>query len=209
MTLFPKEAGRDRRRRACGEGPAPRGASSRDVSFELRRGEIVGLAGFVGSGRTEVARAIFGIDASTPAQSWIDGAAVPSASPRGGASPRPRVPARGPAPPGARPADVGRANTSMAVLPELTPAGVLRPRRERALAREVHGGAADQGDLAGPGRAQPLRRQPAEGRARQVARRRAADPHPRRADARRRRGHEGRRPPDDLAPRRARPRRSC
>jgi rhamnose transport system ATP-binding protein len=33
-----------------------------DVSFELRAGEVVALAGLVGAGRTEVARAIFGID---------------------------------------------------------------------------------------------------------------------------------------------------
>jgi len=33
-----------------------------DVSFELRKGEILGFAGLVGSGRTEVARAIFGAD---------------------------------------------------------------------------------------------------------------------------------------------------
>ena len=33
-----------------------------DVSFEVQAGEIVALAGLVGSGRSEVARAIFGID---------------------------------------------------------------------------------------------------------------------------------------------------
>lgn len=34
----------------------------KDISFELHRGEILGIAGLVGSGRTEVARAIFGAD---------------------------------------------------------------------------------------------------------------------------------------------------
>lgn len=36
-----------------------------DVSFELHRGEILGLAGLVGAGRTEVCRALFGLDKIT------------------------------------------------------------------------------------------------------------------------------------------------
>ncbi len=39
-----------------------RGQAIRDVSFQLKRGEILGIAGLVGAGRTEVARAIFGAD---------------------------------------------------------------------------------------------------------------------------------------------------
>jgi ribose transport system ATP-binding protein len=39
-----------------------RGRAIRDVSFQLRRGEILGIAGLVGSGRTEVMRAVFGAD---------------------------------------------------------------------------------------------------------------------------------------------------
>jgi len=39
-----------------------RGTAIRDVSFRLRKGEILGIAGLMGAGRTEVARAIFGAD---------------------------------------------------------------------------------------------------------------------------------------------------
>jgi len=39
-----------------------RGKEIRDVSFDLRQGEILGFAGLMGAGRTEVARAIFGAD---------------------------------------------------------------------------------------------------------------------------------------------------
>ena len=48
----------------------------RDVSFTLHKGEIVGLAGLVGAGRTEVARAICGIDHVTGGEILINGKKV-------------------------------------------------------------------------------------------------------------------------------------
>jgi rhamnose transport system ATP-binding protein len=52
-----------------------------DVSFELRRGEILGMAGLVGAGRTNVARALFGTQPATAGTIKLDGKAVTIASP--------------------------------------------------------------------------------------------------------------------------------
>ena len=48
----------------------------RDVSFELRRGEILGFAGLMGAGRTEVARAICGADKTESGEVYVDGKRV-------------------------------------------------------------------------------------------------------------------------------------
>lgn len=52
---------------------ATRRGSFDDVSFSIRRGEIVGFAGLIGAGRTEVARAIFGLDSLDAGEITIDG----------------------------------------------------------------------------------------------------------------------------------------
>jgi rhamnose transport system ATP-binding protein len=52
-----------------------------DVSFDVRHGEIVGLAGLVGAGRSEVARAVFGIDRRDAGEVVIEGRRLPPASP--------------------------------------------------------------------------------------------------------------------------------
>jgi rhamnose transport system ATP-binding protein len=52
-----------------------------DVSFEVRAGEIVALAGLVGAGRSEVARAIFGIDKPDAGHVEVDGRRLPAARP--------------------------------------------------------------------------------------------------------------------------------
>jgi ribose transport system ATP-binding protein len=48
----------------------------RDVSFTLRRGEILGFAGLMGAGRTEVARAIFGADKAQSGEILVRGTRV-------------------------------------------------------------------------------------------------------------------------------------
>jgi len=53
-----------------------------DVSFQLRRGEILGLAGLVGAGRTEIVRAIFGADAWDAGEVYVDGNPAAISSPR-------------------------------------------------------------------------------------------------------------------------------
>ena len=53
-----------------------RGAAIKDVSFTLRKGEILGLAGLMGAGRTEVARAIFGADRIDAGQIKVRGVVV-------------------------------------------------------------------------------------------------------------------------------------
>jgi rhamnose transport system ATP-binding protein len=52
-----------------------------DVSFEVRRGEIVAFAGLVGAGRSEVARAIFGIDTPDGGEVEVDGVRLKRGSP--------------------------------------------------------------------------------------------------------------------------------
>ena len=53
-----------------------RGAVVKDVSFELRRGEILGLAGLMGAGRTEVLETIFGIEKADSGEVVLNGKAL-------------------------------------------------------------------------------------------------------------------------------------
>ena len=53
-----------------------------DVSFEVRRGEILGVAGLVGAGRTEMARAVFGADPFASGRVIIEGRQIHIRSPQ-------------------------------------------------------------------------------------------------------------------------------
>lgn len=51
----------------------PHGIALHDISFEVHAGEVLGIAGLVGAGRTEVARCLFGADGFTRGEFTLDG----------------------------------------------------------------------------------------------------------------------------------------
>lgn len=114
------------------------GARFSDISFSVRQGEVLGLAGLVGSGRTEIVRAIFGADKKEHGDVFLRGQKVKIRSPydavRAGISlvPESRK-------------EQGLvvdfpicANITMANIRSVTTAaGVLQHKRERALANDL------------------------------------------------------------------------
>ncbi|MEW5959296.1 MAG: sugar ABC transporter ATP-binding protein [Chloroflexota bacterium] len=79
--LFPKQAVEAGEVALKVEGLSREGVFA-DVSFELRQGEILGMAGLVGAGRTDVARTIFGIAPATSGAIRINGQVVKIADPQ-------------------------------------------------------------------------------------------------------------------------------
>jgi rhamnose transport system ATP-binding protein len=107
-----------------------------NVSFDVRAGEIVAFAGLVGSGRSEVVRAVFGVDGYDEGSVHVLGEPLPKRDPRAAL-------ARGVAlvPEDRRqqglfmPASVAR-NTAIVVLSRLSRRGLLRQEAETRLAAE-------------------------------------------------------------------------
>lgn len=50
-----------------------RAGSFREVTLDIRKGEIIGITGLLGSGRTELAMALFGVAPATAGEIWIEG----------------------------------------------------------------------------------------------------------------------------------------
>jgi ABC-type sugar transport system ATPase subunit len=107
-----------------------------DVSFNLRAGEVLGFAGLIGAGRSEVAAAIFGLDPAATGELCVCGHKVQLGS----------IDAALAAGIGLCPEDRKRQglvlsmacaeNTSLAALPKLTRAGFIRFGKERAIVCE-------------------------------------------------------------------------
>ncbi len=54
----------------------------KNISFSLRKGEVLGIAGLVGAGRTEIVRALFGADPKISGEIYLDGKKVEINSPK-------------------------------------------------------------------------------------------------------------------------------
>jgi ribose transport system ATP-binding protein len=141
----------------------------KDVSLSVREGEIVAIAGMVGSGRTEVAEAVFGARAVDSGAISIDGEAIPRRGPR---------------------QSIGRgvgfltedrkdkglflglsvaSNIVAPALDEITRNGLLDRSKESDIGHRQMG-LFDRGAFAGYARGRPLRRQSAEGALQPLAR---------------------------------------
>lgn len=111
-----------------------RGRMVRDISFRLHRGEILGIAGLVGSGRTELAHTLFGLTPAERGTITVDGQAVKITSPN---QARDLGIAYVPEDRGTqglvKSMDI-RSNVSMAILNLIARFGFLNPRVERDLA---------------------------------------------------------------------------
>ena len=105
-----------------------------DVSFTLHAGEVLGFAGLVGAGRSEVARALFGLDPLATGRVWVRGSPVhirnPEDAMRLGIGLVPEDRKRQ----GLILSMTSLANTTLVILNRLSRLGFIRHRAERALA---------------------------------------------------------------------------
>jgi len=108
-----------------------------DISLTVRAGEIVGIAGLIGSGRTELALTVFGITPATSGEILIDGKPVTIGSPDDARQLRiAYVPEDRGLQGLIRPQTV-RENVSLAILDRIAKALVVDRRKEGALAKQA------------------------------------------------------------------------
>ena len=162
-----------------------------DISLTVRPGEIVGLVGLVGSGRTEVARAMFGADPIKTGEYYIDGKLQPRIQVMDAVAQGVALVPEDRRKQGLVLTQTVRPNISLGTLGAISRGGIISRSAEVKRVKDM---IAHFGIVPAPRRwpcAALLRRQPAEGAALEMGGGEAEAPDPRRALARRRH----RRPP--------------
>ncbi len=119
------------------KGAGGAGGAFRDVSLQVRSGEVLGLYGFVGAGRSELAQALFGLEPLAEGSATIDGAPLRAGSPRDAVDaglaylPEDRLVQ------GVFRTHPLRTNASVAILRRLSRFGLVRGGQEREQTRTV------------------------------------------------------------------------
>ncbi len=106
-----------------------------DVSIEARAGEVVGLAGLLGSGRSETAKAIYGAQPLDGGSVEVDGAAIRLGSPRAAISAGMALIPEDRKAEGIVPLLSVRDNIVLAALPRMSRAGIVSDRQQDAVVR--------------------------------------------------------------------------
>ncbi|MEA2734693.1 MAG: ribose transport system ATP-binding protein, partial [Humisphaera sp.] len=114
-----------------------RASAFRDVSFDVRAGEIVGMAGLVGAGRSEVARVIFGVDRADSGEVIVDGKRLAGGSVREAIEREVALVPEDRQHLGLVLQLAVAANLTLAKLNSLTTLGLISSRKDRALVAEL------------------------------------------------------------------------
>jgi len=112
---------------------------ARDVSFEVRRGEVLGLAGLAGSGASEILGAVFGRLHRHRGRVLVDGELVPAGRPAASLRKGLAFLTSDRKAEGLTPSRSVVENVTLASLPRFSPLGWLRPVREAAAVRDLAG----------------------------------------------------------------------
>lgn len=115
------------------------GRHVRDVSFGVRAGEIVGIAGLVGAGRSETVETLFGIRTASSGEIFIRGRAQPITSPRKAIGQGIALVTEDRKTTGLNLCGTVEQNISMAALNRISPLGIVRRSRERVWAQDSIG----------------------------------------------------------------------
>ncbi len=174
----------------------------KDVQLSLRKGEILGLVGLVGSGRTELVRALFGADKVAKKSIYLDGKPVEINNPIDAINLGLAMVPEDRKLQGLLLGFPVEQNISLAVLIRLTKYGFIDCEGGEHGQRPADQGAQHQDAIRQDEDQDTVRREPAEGDPRSVAGDEAPDPRPRRADQGHRRRGEVRDLPADEEDRR-------
>ncbi len=132
-----KKAGlTDRRKPLLAVSHLAAGRKVVDASLQLAQGEIVGLSGLLGSGRTEVARAVFGADPADAGEMFYDSTSYRPDSPAVAIKARIGFCTEDRKMDGIIPDMSVRENVTLALLPQLARAGVVDPAKQRTVVED-------------------------------------------------------------------------